>query len=206
MMPKYMKTSSRPSEKTFSSQTERLLSSLIQNSNNAQKQIDSILSKSQKPVFVGDAHRIIENLILRFHLVAKEISSRYDSRPTLLIENEYDVQDLLEGLLRIYFDDVRREQWTAEYAGCSTRIDFILQQEKIAIEVKKTRKGLGKKEVGNQLIIDIAHYKKHPNCKTLYCFVYDPEEIISNPIGLEKDLTGLHNDLFVKVMITPKRS
>jgi hypothetical protein len=87
-----------------------------------------------------------------------------------------------------------------------TRIDFLLKKEGIAIEAKKTRKGLGKKELGDQLITDIAHYQKHPDCNTLFCFVYDPEERISNPVGFENDLTGKQGKLSVKVLVVPKRA
>lgn len=201
-----MKTSSKPSKNTFSSKTEGLIRDLASRLIEAQEKTDGILSEFQQPTVVEDAHRVIESILSRFHLVAKEISERHESRPTLTINDEYDVQDLLEGLLRIYFDDIRPEQWTPEYAGSSARIDFLLKQEQIAIEVKKTRKGLGKKELGNELIIDIAHYEKHPDCKTLYCFIYDPEERISNPIGLEKDLSGKHENLVAKVFIVPKRA
>jgi len=201
-----MKTSSKPSESTSSSESEQIIRDLASRLVEAKRETDSILSKFQQPVVVEDAHRIIENILLRFHLVAKEINERHEFRPTLVITDEYDVQDLLEGLLRIYFDDIRPEQWTPEYAGSSTRIDFLIKQKQIAIEVKKTRKGLGKKEIGNELIVDIAHYQKHPDCKYLYCFIYDPEERISNPIGLENDLSGKHDDLIVKVLIVPKRA
>jgi len=201
-----MKTSSKPSKNTFSSGTEELIRDLASRLVEAQEKIDGILSRFQQPVVVEDAHRVIESILSRFHLVAKEISERHESRPTLTINDEYDVQDLLEGLLRIYFDDIRPEQWTPEYAGASARIDFLLKKEQIAIEVKKTRKGLGKKEIGEQLILDIAHYQKHSECKFLYCFVYDPEERISNPIGFERDLCGKHDNLMVKVLVTPKRA
>ncbi len=201
-----MRTSSKPSESTSSNESEELIRDLASRLVEAQRATDGILSKFQQPIVVEDAHRALESTLLRFHSVAKEISQRYDSRPTLAINDEYDVQDLLEGLLRIYFDDIRSEQWTPEYAGSSARIDFLLKQEQIAIEVKKTREGLGKKEIGNQLIIDIAHYQKHPDCKTLYCFIYDPEERISNPISLENDLSGKHDNLIVKVFVVPKRA
>ena len=56
------------------------------------------------------------------------------------IKDEYDVQDLLNALLRLNFDDVRPEEYTPSYAGSSTRVDFLLKKEKIVIEVKKTRK------------------------------------------------------------------
>ena len=59
------------------------------------------------------------------------------------------------------------------------------------------------KELGEQLIIDIAKYKTHPNCKILYRFVFDPEGYIQNPRGLENDLTKEHEGLDVKVYIRP---
>ena len=125
-------------------------------------------------------------------------------RPTIEINDEYDVQDLLEALLKLHFDDVRAEEWTHSYGGGANRIDFLLKEEEIAIEVKMTRDNLKDKEVGEQLIIDIAKYRAHPNCKVLYCFVYDPNRVIRNPTGLTRDLEKLGADFKVKVYIRPE--
>ena len=83
-------------------------------------------------------------------------------------------------------------------------MDFLLKKERVVIEVKKTRKGLGSKEVGEQLLIDIERYKKHPNCKTLICFVYDPTGRISNPKGLERDLAKETKEFCTKILIFPQ--
>jgi len=131
---------------------------------------------------------VLEQLCERFHLVARQLRSRRESRPTLDVHDEYDVQDLLHALLFIHFEDVRTEEWTSSYAGKSSRVDFLLKREQIVVEVKKTRDGLGAKEVGNQLLEDIARYQSHPDCKALVCFVYDPEGLVANPRGLENDL------------------
>ena len=160
--------------------------------------------KDQKPDNTVNGIQIIERIIQRFHLTAKQLRERYDARQTLDIEDEYDVQDLLHALLRIYFDDIRPEEWTPSYAGSCSRVDFLLKEEKIIIEVKKTRKSLGGKELGEQLIIDIEKYKNHPDCKTLYCFVYDPEGRIPNPQGIEKDLNREVDGFKVIVHIVPK--
>ena len=63
---------------------------------------------------------------------------------------------------------------------------------------------LKSKHLGEQLIIDIAKYKSHPDCKTLYCFVYDPEGYINNPRGIENDLNDDSKEMKVKVKIIPK--
>lgn len=139
----------------------------------------------------------IENVIKicsTFHRVARQLRQRHDGRGTLTIEDEYDLQDLFHALLRIFFEDVRPEEWTPSYAGGSSRVDFLLRQEKIVIELKKTRNNLGAKEAGSQLLIDIARYQCHPDCKNLICFVYDPEGRIGNPKGLEDDLNNLSNE------------
>jgi len=138
----------------------------------------------------------------RFHKVARQLRSRHAGKNTIEIEDEYDVQDLLHSLLHLYFDDIRPEEHTPSYAGSSARVDFLLKSEKIVIEVKKTRKGLADKEVGNQLIEDIERYRVHPDCEKLVCFVYDPEGRIGNPIGLINDLQNKHEG-FVEIFIKP---
>ncbi len=120
------------------------------------------------------------------------------------IEDEYDVQNLLHELLEIHFDDIRPEEWTPSYAGGASRMDFLLKKEGIVIEEKKTRKGLGAKELGEQLIVDIAKYRRHPDCRCLICFAYDPEIRIANPKGIENDLNREHEGLKVIVIIAPK--
>lgn len=145
-------------------------------------------------------------LAQRFNKVARQLRKRHTSRETLKIEDEYDVQDLLRALLQIFFDDVRPEEWTPSYAGKSARMDFLIKDEKAAIEVKKTRKGLEEKEIGDQLIIDIERYRNaRQECELLFCFVYDPQERIGNPIGLETDLSKKYGDLEVVVAVEPKK-
>ena len=151
-----------------------------------------------------DPLTVVLRLCERFHHVARQLRSRHDNRGTIEIEDEYDVQDLLHALLRVDFDDIRPEEWTPSYAGKSARMDFLLKDYQLVIEAKKTRKGLGEKEVGDQLLVDIARYRNHPDCKVLVCFVYDPEGRIGNPRGLENDLSGERDGLKVVAVIHPK--
>ena len=152
-----------------------------------------------------DPLNVIRKLLERFHAVAIQLRDRHEDRPTLDVSDEYDVQDLLHALLMTYFDDVRPEEWTPSYAGKASRVDFLLKQESIVIEVKKTRVSLGTKEIGDQLILDIARYSKITECKTLVCMVYDPENRIGNPGGFQSDLGGKKENLIVEVIVVPKR-
>lgn len=83
-------------------------------------------------------------------------------------------------------------------------MDFLLKGERIVVEVKMTREGLGEAAVGTQLIEDIARYGAHPGCRTLVCFVYDPGHRIGNPRGLEGDLSGERDGMEVRVVVRPE--
>ena len=91
------------------------------------------------------------------------------------------MQNLFEALLHTRFEDIRPEEWTPSYAGKASRMDFLLKEEQIMVEMKMIRKGLTDGRVGEELIIDSERYKAHPDCKGLFCFVYDPEHRLKNP-------------------------
>jgi hypothetical protein len=150
-----------------------------------------------------DALERVRVICKRFPLVARQLRARHDNRPTLAVEDEYDVQDLMHALLCLSFDDIRPEEWTPSYAGAASRMDFLLKPEQLVVETKKTRQTLTARQIGEQLIVDIKKYATHPDCKTLFCFVYDPENCIQNPRGIEADLSCEHHALRVEVLIAP---
>ena len=144
----------------------------------------------------------LATLFARFHKIAKQLTVRHSSRETLSINDEYDVQDLLHSLLLLHFDDIRQEEWTPSYAGGAVRMDFLLKKEKVIIEVKKTRKSMTQKELGEQLIIDINKYQNHPDCEQIYCFIYDPDGFLQNPHAIIYDLENNYCNQ-VKIFINP---
>jgi hypothetical protein len=153
---------------------------------------------------LGHYIAVISNLCDKFHTVSRQIRSRHDSRHKIEISDEYDVQDLIHALLKLNFNDVRPEDYVPSYAGGASRIDFSLREAGIVLEIKKTRKTLKEKEVGEQLLIDIGRYRIFPGVKTLICFVYDPDGFIANPRGLETDIAKLSSEEFtVIVFIRP---
>jgi hypothetical protein len=180
-------------EDTFEEQRAIIISALKACLRISPKQVDVNANKEYE----------LKNIFNQFHAVTKQLRNRYNGRNTLEIEDEYDVQDLLHALLRLFFSDIRNEEWTPSYAGGSSRMDFLLKEEKIVIEVKKTRKGLGDKELGKQLIEDKEKYKAHPDCKKLICFTYDPEGRIVNPKGIQNDLNRQEPEFEVEIIIKP---
>jgi hypothetical protein len=158
----------------------------------------------RSPALPSAGSRLVQ-LINTFHRVALKLQKRHANRAAFLIEDEYDVQDLLGALLETQFDDVRREEWGPSYAGGSTRADFLLKDGSILVETKMTREGLLDKQIGDQLLIDIAHYKQRSDVAGLICFVYDPDHRLRNPRGLEKDLSQNGDGFKVRVMVRPLR-
>ena len=150
--------------------------------------------------------QIVRNLCNNFPRFVRQLKVRWNKREGIAINDEYDVQDFFSAVLSLHFNDVRKEEWVPSYAGGRTRMDFLLKGEGIAIEVKMTRDGLTDKKLGEELLIDIGRYGSHPSCKTLVCFVFDPDGRIGNPVGLENDLNSIKYDDGIKIMaiISPK--
>lgn len=115
---------------------------------------------------------------------------RRKNSPVLSFATEYDIQDLLHSQLRPWIADIRPEEFTPSYAGSNTRMDFLLPDHKLVIETKRVRDKNHASKVGDELIIDIEHYRKHPYTEHLWCVIYDPELYILNPSGVASDLEG----------------
>ena len=146
----------------------------------------------------------IKRVCKKFPNISRQLQARYADRETIHINDEYDVQDLFHALLKLFFTDIRKEEWTPSYAGSSSRMDFLLKNEKIVIEIKKTRQNLKDKDLGDQLLVDIARYEKHPDCKILICFIYDSERRIGNPSAIMTDLNQKSTEkMQVIVIIEP---
>lgn len=135
-----------------------------------------------------DAVQTVIAIGQRFLYVERELLKRHDKRPTLTVENEYDAQDLYRALLRMFFDDVRPEDYTASYAGGASRVDFVLPEFELAVELKRSRPSMTAKLLGEQLLIDVARYGQRSDVSHLVCIVFDHEGLLDNPRGLERDL------------------
>lgn len=135
-----------------------------------------------------DAVGVVLALADRFLLVRRALARRHGHRPTITVDDEYDAQDLLRALLLQFFDDVRDEEWTPSYAGSSSRIDLLLPQTRLAVELKMLRTSLTAAKLGEELLIDRERYQAHPGVGHLICLVFDYDGQLPNPRGLEQDL------------------
>jgi hypothetical protein len=133
------------------------------------------------------------------------LTHRRKGAQPLSFSSEYDVQDLLHSMLRPWISDIRPEEFTPSYAGSSTRMDFLLPAHSLVIELKFVRDRAHGKRIGNELIVDIEHDRRHPACNNLWCVIYDPDHLLMNAEGLCTDLEGVRKtkdgELVVKVLV-----
>jgi hypothetical protein len=149
------------------------------------------------------ANAYVKGVLSNFHAFCLQLNERHDNRKGFEINDEYDVQDALHSLLRLIVKDVRPEDPIPSTAGASSRIDFLLYNEEIGIEVKMPRQGLKDKHLGEELIVDIARYSAHPRCKYLIFFVYDPKAFIKNPQSLREYVTRHEGGMTVDLIVSP---
>jgi hypothetical protein len=183
--------------------------------NSVLRRLQSRLNDSATaPVTHQDAAKLVVRLCRNFPLFAKQLAQRREDvkqpgtkvkapRPTISMNDEYDVQDAFHAILKLFFEDVRTETWTPEYAANQKRIDFVLPDFSIAIEAKHTRDSLTQSSVADQLIIDMKYYRQETSCNHLICFVYDPKLRLRNPLALEKDLSPDDSAFRVTVIVCP---
>jgi hypothetical protein len=154
--------------------------------------------------FAGVAVDSVETVVAlgeRLREAASELSRRRTGKPLLQLVDEYDYQDFLRSVLRIFFDDVRPEDVAPKVAGGTSRIDFFLPEVGLAVELKAARDSLTSKRIGEELIVDTRRYQSHAGVLHLICLVFDPEGLLENPRGLEADLSGARDGLGVTVRI-----
>jgi hypothetical protein len=150
-----------------------------------------------------DAVRAIIETGQRFLYVQRSLAKRHGNRPTIEVSDEYDAQDLLKALLAVFFDDIRPEEFSPSYAGANSRIDFVLPEVHLAIELKHSRASMDAASLGAELLVDRERYEGHVHAQHLICLVFDHDGHLANPRGLESDLsrTSSTSDFPVTVKI-----
>jgi hypothetical protein len=160
---------------------------------------------SAGPAKPAKVEELLEVLVRGLRRAMHPLTHRRKGIQPLAFANEYDVQDLLHAMLRPWISDIRPEEFTPSSAGSSTRMDFLLPTYALVIETKIVRDRSHAKRIGDELIIDIEHYRRHPRCGRLWCVIYDPDHLITNAKGVKYDLEGPRKsrdgEVVVKVFI-----
>lgn len=144
---------------------------------------------------------LLDSVVSRLHAFVLTLAPTKEKGPGIVVSSERDLQHVLHALLQAFFADVRPEEFTPSTAGAGSRMDFLLVEEKVVVEVKLTRPSMTHSVLLNELIVDISKYQKHPSCEVIYFVVYDPKCRLRNPQGLEKDLSKKEGKVAVRVRV-----
>ncbi|MDR7244241.1 PD-(D/E)XK nuclease domain-containing protein [Priestia megaterium] len=124
------------------------------------------------------------------------------------LKNEYDVQFYLHGILKMFFNYVIPEEPTPILVKRHAKMDFLLPEYEIIIEVKHI-KGVNSltnselSDLESQLSDDIIKYSSHEKCKFLYFFIFDPCRNILDYEGFIQHLSFENmNNTEVKTIIS----
>ncbi|WP_157181959.1 hypothetical protein [Nocardia testacea] len=117
-------------------------------------------------------------------------------RAGLVVNDEYDLQHILHSITVLHFEEVQAEEPTPTMGGRSSRLDFLLKRERLAIETKMTRESLTLPKLREELASDVAWFRGHPHVQGLFILIYDPKRRIRNSTGVENDLNSLTGDDF----------
>ncbi len=125
---------------------------------------------------------IVKLVFCNFQDAIKHITSlRRKGHSAFSIADEYDVQDILYLILRSIFPKLQFENPHLKIGGSSSKVDLMLIQEGIDIEIKMIKqKDTDEKEFIKQLKIDFNDYATWKELKHLLVFVYDPYNKTTN--------------------------
>lgn len=153
-----------------------------------------------------NADEVVRDVLNNFsNAIQKIINGRRLNHPDFKIEDEYDVQDISYVILKSIFPNLREEDPIPKVGGKSTKIDLILREEKILIEVKMIKaKDSNETHFIEQLKVDFESYHECKWLRKLFCFVYDPYKKtrdISNFNDLNGERTKGEHNFNVEVIV-----
>lgn len=121
------------------------------------------------------ALEMVSQVIKNFPEGIKKIKSRRKGKNNFEFKDEYDVQDVLYVMLKPLFPTLKEEDPIPKVGVSSTRIDLMLREKGILIEVKMIKENdTDEAKFIKQLKEDIQSYHICQWMKNLICFVYDP--------------------------------
>lgn len=124
---------------------------------------------------------IIINILNEFSNSIKSLTlKRRKDHDKYEIKDEYDVQDLLNVILKSLFPKIVPEENTPQVGGKTEKADFIFNEFGIILEIKMIKESdTNEKEFIKQIKIDIESYYRY-NPKYLIFFIYDPQNKTTN--------------------------
>lgn len=137
----------------------------------------------------SDEVELVKTVCRHIKRAAKELQHR--NRPTkkahgYIIEDEYDVQDLLQALCSAYLPYAVQEQPLEKIAAVRwSKVDIAIEELGVIIEVKYVRDASEATNILEDLSLDIQQYQAWNPLQHLIFLVYN-SDILKAPHALEK--------------------
>lgn len=148
-----------------------------------------------------DALQQLEDISRRLPISFAVLGREIQDRTGLQVEDEYDVQRILHAICVTVFEEVEYEEPTPKMAAGSSRLDFLLKPERVAIETKMIGNHLTLSRLRDDLAKDIVYFRAHQGVESLFIFVYDPRRKIMNPVGFESDFYSDSDNFPIRVVV-----
>ncbi len=130
--------------------------------------------------------QLILTLCQRIPYTARILATRSrKGKVAYTIKDEYDVQDLLHGLIRAYVKYSIQEEPLGKIAGTSSRADIAIEDIGILVEVKYVRSPNDQARIFKDLSSDQELYVKWEPLKVLICLIYNSGDL-RDPESMEK--------------------
>lgn len=150
------------------------------------------VSLPHTPVPSGEALSTVHRCCQCFEDVARYLIARR-SAPTICIDSEDAVQDVLYLVLKPSIPDLEWENPMPKEANRSWRPDFTSMAHSIAIDAKYVRDKSHGKQITRELDEDIAAARESAIWHHLFFFIYDPSWYIPAVAPLVKHCDGRHH-------------
>jgi hypothetical protein len=159
------------------------------------------VAKDQQVRAPGTVQELLLPIVRGLPRAMHPLAHRRAGATPLTFLAEHDVQDLLHAMLRPWVADIRPEEFTPSYAGTSTRMDFLLPAHRLVLELKFVRDRTHGRKVGDELIVDIEHYRRHPECDALWCVIYHAMVMPHSTVDLEGTRSMADGKVEVRVLV-----
>lgn len=128
------------------------------------------------------ATEMAKQVLVQFGNAAKKVTrDRRKGHDPFIINDEYDVQDLLYVILKSLFPKLVIEDPAPKVGATYTKIDMSIREVGVIIEVKMIKRSdSDERRFISQLKDDIESYYIYPYLKDLLIYVYDPENKTSD--------------------------
>lgn len=161
------------------------------------KELDSVIEQLQlklqhggmTPKMAPSAEiQLVMQLCGRLNHSAKVLNRRRAGKQPFEITDEYDVQDLLQAILRAYFKYSISEEPISKLAGSSSRADFAIQDLGVIIEAKYVHGPNEQDRISKQFAEDVQAYSLWAHLEHFFYVVYGADDL-KDPELLDQ-LTG----------------